>query len=138
MCEVKKILIYDNNCKYCTITSSLIKQSDDIKVIPWDNDVTQKFLKAQFDEPPFAMAVVDIENKKILLGEDATASIPENDMIRRLGRPIKNNYRKIADTIGVISGRNKSVDKYEGRYNLNDEATSYIEDLLRESKQISD
>lgn len=135
------IMIYDGECPYCKIASvSVDNINEDISIIQWDHELSQKFLDVQFEDPPFGLIFIDKSKDKVWLGEDATYEIAERAKETKIfSSLLKNNYDIISDTISAITNRDREIDKYEGIYNLDVETYDIIKQINKQSNSnISD
>ncbi|MDR9445018.1 MAG: DUF393 domain-containing protein [Haloquadratum sp.] len=125
------VLIFDAECPYCTVAASTLRTIDDLLLIGWDEPAAQRFLHAQFDAVPFAMALVEPGAETVHMGRSAAARLA-----RRAGSPalvgtlVRTQYDRIADVVGRLSGRERAVDTVSGQHELTDAAAGAIGELV--------
>lgn len=125
------VLIYDGECPYCSVAALALKRLDDVEAISWYDDAAQSFLRAQFDEEPFAMFLVDTRRDRVYAGRSAAKELAD-----RAGTPgvvgglVRENYDRIAGVVGTISGRGRDPDDYHAIYPLRDAARDRFDALV--------
>ena len=125
------VLIFDAECPYCTVAASTLRTIDDLQLIGWDTPAAQRFLRAQFETVPFAMALVEPVDARVYVGRTAAARLA-----RRAGSPalvgtlVRTQYDRIADAVGRLSGRTRAVDAISGQHELTAAAEASLEELL--------
>lgn len=137
MSEQNCIMIYDGECPYCKVASATVKNIENqISIIKWQNESSQKFLSKQFDDPPFGLVFIDPNKEKIWLGSDASSEIARRgEETKAFSGILNQNYNLIADTVSFLNDRDKEIDAYEGVYDIKDEAYDLVDELNEESKQ---
>ncbi|GAA5475449.1 hypothetical protein Hhis01_02878 [Haloarcula hispanica] len=65
MARYGSVLSYDGECPYCSVAAKALEQVEDIGAISWYEESAQSFLTAQFDDPPFAMVLIDQPAKQV-------------------------------------------------------------------------
>ncbi len=126
------VLIFDAECPYCTVAASTLRRIDNLQLIGWDDPMAQRFLEAQFEDVPFAMALIESGEGQVHMGRAAAARLA-----MRAGSPalmgtlVRTQYDRIAETVGRLSGRARAVDDVGGHYDLTDRAIACIDDLVR-------
>lgn len=113
------VLIYDGDCPYCSLAAVALKQLDDIVAVSWYADPVEDFLRAQFDDTPFAMVLVDPDEEIVYAGRSAAQELAD-----RAGTPgivgslVRDNYETIAGIVGGLSGRDRPPADYHDTYSL--------------------
>ncbi|GAA0506960.1 hypothetical protein SAMN04488066_101247 [Halorubrum aquaticum] len=124
------VLIFDGDCPYCSIAAVALRRLDDVAAVPWEADPVGPFLDAQFGARPFAMVLVDPDERRVYAGRAAAEELAE-----RAGTPgivgglVRDNYDRIAGVVGALSGRDRDPDDFHDAYDLTDEAAALVETL---------
>ncbi|WP_066416552.1 hypothetical protein [Halorubrum aethiopicum] len=124
------VLIFDGDCPYCSIAAVALRRLDDVEAVPWEADPVGPFLDAQFGARPFAMVLVDPDERRVYAGRSAAEELAE-----RAGTPgivgglVRDNYDRIAGVVGALSGRDRDPDDFHDEYDLTDEAAGLVETL---------
>ncbi|WP_311174069.1 DCC1-like thiol-disulfide oxidoreductase family protein [Halobellus ordinarius] len=131
MNDYDAILIYDGECPYCSVAARALGKLDDVGAISWYDEAAQEFLRAQFDETPFAMFLVDRRRNRVYAGRSAAEELAD-----RAGTPgivgslVRENYDRIAQVVGLASGRGRDPDDYHEIYPLADDAAGLFDGLV--------
>jgi len=121
------VLILDGECPYCSVAAVALKRLDDVVAVSWYADPVEEFLDAQFGERPFAMVLVDPDERRVYAGRSAAQELAD-----RAGTPgivgslVRENYERIAGVVGALSGRGRDPDDYHDTYRLGDSATALL------------
>ncbi|MFC5136348.1 MULTISPECIES: DUF393 domain-containing protein [Haloferacaceae] len=124
------VLIFDGDCPYCSIAAVALRRLDDVEAVPWEADPVGPFLDAQFGARPFAMVLVDPEERRVYAGRSAAEELAE-----RAGTPgivgglVRDNYDRIAGVVGALSGRDRDPADFHDAYDLTEEAAGLVETL---------
>ncbi len=124
------VLIFDGDCPYCSIAAVALRRLDGVVAVPWEADPVGPFLDAQFGARPFAMVLVDPREGRVYAGRAAA-----EELATRAGTPgivgglVRDNYDRIADVVGTLSGRGRDPDDYHEVYPLTDDARGRIDEL---------
>ncbi|MGZ0747077.1 DUF393 domain-containing protein [Haloparvum sp. AD34] len=117
------VLIYDGDCPYCSIAAVALQRIESIGAVGWAADPVGPFLDAQFDARPFAMLLVDPAEGRVYAGRSAAEELAE-----RAGTPgivgslVRDNYDVIAETVGMLSGRERDPADVQDTYELTEAA----------------
>jgi predicted DCC family thiol-disulfide oxidoreductase YuxK len=128
--QFESVLIYDDECRYCSVAARALERVEDIGAISWYDERAQSFLEAQFGATPFAMVLVDAAAEQVYAGQSAAA-----ELTRRAGMPelvgslVRDNYETIARVVGAASGRNRDPDDVHERYDLTTAGADQFEAL---------
>ncbi|KOX94154.1 hypothetical protein AMS69_09635 [Haloarcula rubripromontorii] len=134
MARFSSVLIYDGECPYCSVAAKALERLDDIGAISWYDESAQSFLTAQFDEPPFAMVLVDRPTKRVYAGRAAAEELAGRAGLPDLvGSLVRENYEKIAHVVGLASGRGREPDDVHERYRLTDDARDCFDTLAEDA-----
>ncbi|WP_256403525.1 DUF393 domain-containing protein [Halorubrum salinum] len=124
------VLIFDGDCPYCSVAALALRRLDGVVAVPWAADPVGPFLDAQFGSRPFAMVLVDPTERLVYAGRSAAEELAD-----RAGTPgivgglVRDNYDRIADVVGTLSGRGRDPDDVHDVYPLTDEASDRVDDL---------
>jgi hypothetical protein len=130
MSRFGSVLIYDGECPYCSVAARALERVDDIGAISWYDEPAQSFLAAQFDEPPFAMVLVDRTAQQVYAGRAAAEELAGRAGLPDLvGSLVRENYETIAHVVGLASGRGREPDDVHERYPLTDDARDCFDAL---------
>ena len=130
MARYGSVLIYDGECPYCSVAAKALEQVEDIGAISWYEESAQSFLAAQFDDPPFAMVLVDQPAAQVFAGRAAAEELAGRAGLPDLvGSLVRENYEKIARVVGLASGRGREPADVHERYALTDDARDRFDTL---------
>ena len=121
------VLIFDGDCPYCSIAAVALRRLDDVEAVPWEADPVGPFLGAQFGTRPFAMVLVDPGERRVYAGRSAA-----EELAKRAGTPgivgglVRDNYDRIADVVGALSGRDRDPADFHDVYDLTEEAAELV------------
>ncbi|RLM34661.1 DCC1-like thiol-disulfide oxidoreductase family protein [Haloarcula sp. Atlit-120R] len=134
MARFSSVLIYDGECPYCSVAAKALEQVDDIGAISWYDESAQSFLTAQFDEPPFAMVLVDRPTRRVYAGRAAAEELAGRAGLPDLvGSLVRENYERIAHVVGLASGRGREPDDVHERYRLTGGARDWFDTLAEDA-----
>jgi predicted DCC family thiol-disulfide oxidoreductase YuxK len=131
MDDYDAVLVYDGECPYCSVAARALGKLDDVGAISWYDEAAQDFLRAQFDETPFAMFLVDRRRNRVYAGRSAAEELAD-----RAGTPgivgslVRENYDRIAHVVGLASGRGRDPDDYHEIYPLTEDAAELFDELV--------
>ncbi|OYR73661.1 thioredoxin domain-containing protein [Halorubrum ezzemoulense] len=124
------VLIFDGNCPYCSVAAVALRRLEGVVAVPWEADPVGPFLDAQFGSRPFAMVLVDPVERRVYAGRSAAEELAD-----RAGTPgivgglVRDNYDRIADVVGTLSGRGRDPADVHDTYRLDDEAGEMVGSL---------
>ncbi|WP_435073203.1 DUF393 domain-containing protein [Halorubrum sp. HHNYT27] len=124
------VLIFDGDCPYCSVAALALRRLEGVVAVPWEADPVGPFLDAQFGSRPFAMVFVDPGERKVYAGRSAAEELAD-----RAGTPgivgglVRDNYDRIADVVGTLSGRGRDPADVHEVYRLTDAASDLVDDL---------
>lgn len=124
------VLIFDGDCPYCSIAAVALRRLEGVVAVPWEADPVGPFLDAQFGSRPFAMVLVDPAESRVYAGRSAAEELAE-----RAGTPgivgglVRDNYDRIADVVGTLSGRGRDPADIHEVYRLTDAASDLVAEL---------
>ncbi|OYR52901.1 DUF393 domain-containing protein [Halorubrum sp. Ea8] len=124
------VLIFDGDCPYCSVAALALRRLEGVVAVPWEADPVGPFLEAQFGSRPFAMVLVDPGRSRVYAGRSAAEELAD-----RAGTPgivgglVRDNYDRIADVVGTLSGRGRDPADVHETYRLTDAARDLVDDL---------
>jgi len=124
------VLIFDGDCPYCSVAAIALRRLEGVVAVPWEADPVGPFLDAQFGSRPFAMVFVDPVERRVYAGRSAAEELAD-----RAGTPgivgglVRDNYDRIADVVGKLSGRGRDPADVHETYRLTDAASDLVDDL---------
>ncbi|OYR38872.1 DUF393 domain-containing protein [Halorubrum sp. Ib24] len=124
------VLIFDGDCPYCSVAALALRRLEGVVAVPWEADPVGPFLEAQFGSRPFAMVLVDPGRLRVYAGRSAAEELAD-----RAGTPgivgglVRDNYDRIADVVGTLSGRGRDPADVHETYRLTDAARDLVDDL---------
>lgn len=108
-------LIYDGECPFCSTAAVAIKKIEGVGIIAWDDDASQQFLTAQFEDVPFSLVLVDLDSELVYVGPDAARELADRaGMPGLVGSLIGDNYDTMATAVQRTVGRGKPPDDASG------------------------
>jgi hypothetical protein len=124
------VLIYDGECPYCSVAAKALERTEDIGAVSWYHDAVAPFLRAQYDDEPFAMVLVDRDRGRVYAGRSAAEELAGRAGLPGLvGSLVRDNYEAIANVVGLASGRDRDPDDYHEVSRLDDDARERYESL---------
>jgi len=120
------VLVYDGRKEaFRTAVDVLTYGMDDVIAVPWESDVVQKFLEAQFGGRPFVFVL--IEGNAVHAGETAVKkAMDARGIASPVARGFEALYPKIAAPFGrVVHG--EAPAEIHGTYRLDPDAQEYVE-----------
>ncbi|AUX08462.1 hypothetical protein AArcSl_0818 [Halalkaliarchaeum desulfuricum] len=134
--EIRTVLIYDGECPYCSIAATAVRRLEDVAVVSWYDDAAQEFLTAQFGEAPFAMVLVDADERRVYAGRKAARELADRAGTPKLvGSLVRDNYERIASAIGRASGRDREAAPYHEEYPLEEAAAQRFDALAAAARE---
>ena len=124
------VLIFDGNCPYCSVAAVALRRLEGVVAVPWEAEPVGPFLDAQFGARPFAMVLIDPAERRVYAGRSAA-----EELASRAGTPgivgglVRDNYDRIADVVGTLSGRGRDPADYHDTYDLTEEARALVGDV---------
>lgn len=121
------ILIYDSDCPICSTAATLSNNVKDMIIVAWNDELSKKFLDAQFGECPFVMFL--ISDDKVYAGEDALEYLSELDGTGK--ELVGSQYSTITKFTSKLTGRDHSdVDNdFSGVFSLTEDAREVVESI---------
>lgn len=131
------VLIYDGDCFYCSAGAKALRRLGNVRPISWEDETAQRFLEDQFGEKPFAMFLVDLDERTVYAGRSAAKELSD-----RAGMPslvtdlVSAEYGGISKVVGVASRREREPDDYHGVYDLRERAEGSAQRLVEEARPL--
>jgi len=124
------VLIFDGDCPYCSVAAVALRRIEGVEAVPWEADPVGPFLDAQFGDRPFAMVLIDPRERRVYAGRSAAKELAD-----RAGTPgivgglVRDNYERIADVVGTLSGRGRDPADVHDTYELDPAAGDLVDGL---------
>jgi hypothetical protein len=124
----QSLLVYDGSTDlFRRAAETVTRCAMDITPVPWESDAIQAFLRAQFDEPPFAFILIDGES--VHVGEAAVKEALEGlDVAAPVARLAEQVYPTAAAPFGRVVHGQVPADIH-GTFPLDETAKTHIESL---------
>jgi hypothetical protein len=124
----QSLLVYDGSTDlFRRAAETVTRCATDITPVPWESDAIQAFLRAQFDDPPFAFIL--IEGESVHVGEAAVKEALEGlDVAAPVARLAEQVYPTAAGPFGRVVHGQVPADIH-GTFPLDETAKSHIEPL---------
>lgn len=124
----RPLLVYDGRHPLFRRAVAAFTRGTDLRPVPWKSPAVQRFLAAQFDEPPFAFCLV--EDGVVHVGSETV----ERALARHVDGPLPgllaDAYPATAAPLGrLIHGREPSP--LDGTFDLRPEASAHLDPLRR-------
>jgi len=130
----RPLLVYDGSTEPLRAAAEAFERgSGDFRVVPLESDRIRAFLEAQFDDPPFALLVV--EGDSVHVGDAAVERILEREGVPdAVADLFATAYPAVAGPFGRLVHGRAPTDRHE-TVALTDEARELLRPL-RESHEI--
>lgn len=131
MSSPPSVLVYDGRKEaFRTAVDVLTYGMDDVIAVPWESDVVQAFLEAQFGGQPFVFVL--IEGNAVHAGETAVKkAMDARGIASPLARGFEALYREIAAPFGrVVHG--EAPAEIHGSYRLDPDAQGYVDTIRQD------
>ena len=122
------VLVYDGRkAAFRTAVDVLTYGMDDVIAVPWESDVVQAFLEAQFGSRPFVFVL--IEDNAVHAGETAVKkAMDARGIASPVARGVEALYPKIAAPFGrVVHG--EAPAEIHGTYRLDPDAREFVDEI---------
>jgi len=127
---MRSVLIYDGDCAYCSGAAKALRRIGGIGSVPWEHEAAQAFLQEQFGEVPFAMVLVEVDERAVYAGRSAAKELADRAGMPSLASDLVSaEYDTISKVIGVASRRDREPDDYHSIYDLRDGTDDEVEAL---------
>ena len=126
----QSLLVYDGSTDlFRRAAETVTRCGTDITPVPWESESIQAFLRAQFDDPPFAFIL--IEGESVHVGEAAVKEALEGlDVASPVARLAEQVYPTAAGPFGRLVHGQAPADVH-GTFPLTEAAKTHIEPLRR-------
>jgi hypothetical protein len=130
------VLIFDGECPLCSAAATALRQLPEIGVVKWNNDAAQQLLAAQFDDPPFALVLVDGRADRLWIGPAAAGELCDRAGILTLVQDIvADNFERVGDAVRGIAGAKREPANLDGTRSLNAAAAAEYQTLAANARQ---
>ncbi|GCF13487.1 hypothetical protein Harman_14220 [Haloarcula mannanilytica] len=126
----QSLLVYDGSTDlFRRAAETVTRCATDITPVPWESDAIQAFLRAQFDDPPFAFIL--IQGESVHVGETAVKEALDGlNVADPIARLVKQLYPTAAAPFGRVVHGQVPADIH-GTFPLDEQAKAHIEPLRR-------
>jgi predicted DCC family thiol-disulfide oxidoreductase YuxK len=124
------VLVFDGDCPFCSAAASALRHVDGIGAVAHCDPESEAFLRAQFEDTPFALVFADAANETVYVGRYAASELCD-----RAGMPtlvtdmVGENYESIADAVRTVTGVERDPDPYHGTYPMSDAALAVFDEM---------
>ncbi|GAB3317147.1 DUF393 domain-containing protein [Haloplanus salinarum] len=126
------VLIFDGGYPFCSAAASVLRRLPKVGVLAWNGDAAQQFLTAQFDEPPFTLAFVEVTADQMWLGQAAAGELCGRASLSTFVQDlVEDKFERIADTMCVAVGSTRYAANLGGTRSLSDAATAKYDNFVR-------
>ena len=130
------VLIFDGECPFCSAAATALRQLPQVGVIEWNNDAAQQLLAAQFDDPPFALVLVDGRTDQLWIGPAAAGELGDRAGIPTLVQDIvADNFERVGDAVRGVAGAKREPANLDGTRSLNAAAAAEYQTLAANARQ---
>jgi hypothetical protein len=130
----RSLLVYDGSAEPLRAAARAFERaSEGVRLVRWESEPVQAFLRAQFDEAPFALLLV--EGDSVHVGDAAVERILEREGTpEALADLVATVYPTVAGPFGRLVHGREPADRHE-TVRLTDAAREHLRPL-RESHEI--
>jgi len=119
------VLIFDGECPLCSAAATALRQLPKVGVIEWDSDVAQRFLASQFDDPPFALVLVDKAANQLWIGPAAAGELCDRAGLPTLVQDIvADNFESVDEAVRGVAGAKRESADIDGTRSLSETAAT--------------
>lgn len=128
--EYHGVLVYDGECPFCSAAATALRRIPGVGAVSYNEEPAQRFLAAQFEDVPFALVFVDVDEELVYVGREAASELCD-----RAGLPVLvsdlvgANYESVADAVRTVAGVDREPDPYHDVVPLADVAREAFDDL---------
>ncbi len=134
--DCRAVLVYDGEYPFRSAAPSALRRLPEVGTLSWYDDRAQRFLEAQFDATPFAMVLVDIDERWVYVGPDAARELCERaGLPRLLPGLVGGSVESIGTPIGCTVDAVESSGPHHGSYPLSEAAEGCFETLAAAAEQ---
>jgi predicted DCC family thiol-disulfide oxidoreductase YuxK len=130
------VLIFDGECPCCSAAATALRQLPEIGVVEWNNDAAQQLLAAQFDDPPFALVLVDGRADRLWIASTAVGELCDRAGIPTLVQDIvADNFERVGDAVRGVAGAKWEPADLDGTRSLNAAAAAGYQTLATNARR---
>jgi predicted DCC family thiol-disulfide oxidoreductase YuxK len=118
--HAEPVLTFDGECHFCSAAATTLRRLPDVGVVEWNNDAAQQLLAAQFDDPPFALVLVDERADRLWIGSAAVGELCDRAGIPTLVQDtVADNFERVGDAVLGVAGAKREPADLDGTGSLN-------------------
>jgi len=130
------VLIFDGECPFCSAAATALRQLPEIGFVEWNNDAAQQLLAAQFDDPPFALVLVDGRADRLWIGSAAAGELCDRAGIPTLVQDIvADNFERVGDAVRGVAGSKRESADIDGTRSLTETAATRYRTLAANARR---
>jgi predicted DCC family thiol-disulfide oxidoreductase YuxK len=130
------VLIFDGECPFCSAAATALRRLPEIGVVEWNNDAARQLLAAQFDDPPFALVLVDGRADRLWIGPAAAGELCDRAGIPTLAQDIvADNFERVGDAVRGVAGSKRQPADLDGTRSLNAAAAAEYQTLAANARR---
>jgi predicted DCC family thiol-disulfide oxidoreductase YuxK len=130
------VLIFDGECPLCSAAATALRQLPKVGVIEWNSDVAQRFLAAQFDDPPFALVLVDGAADQLWIGPAAAGELCDRAGLPTLVQDIvADNFERVGDAVRGVAGAKRVSADIDATRSLSETAATEYRTLAANARR---
>lgn len=128
--EYDGVLVFDGDCPFCSAAASALRHVEGVGAVAHGDPGSAAFLRAQFDDTPFALVLADYADETVYVGRDAASELCERAGMPTLVRDVVgSNYESVADAVRTVAGVDREPDPYHGTYPMAEEAAELFPEM---------
>jgi len=129
------VLIFDGECPLCSTAATALRRLPNVGVIEWNSDVAQRFLAAQFGDPPFALVFVDGTADQLWIGPAAASELCDRAGLPTLVQDIvASKFERVGDAVRGVAGAKRESADIDGTRSLNAAAAAGYQTLAANAR----
>jgi len=130
------VLIFDGECPLCSAAATALRRLPELGVIAWNSDAAQQFLAAQFDDPPFALVLVDGTADRLWIGPAAAGELCDRADLPTLVQDIvADTVERVGDAVRGVTGAKREPDDIDGTRPLSEAAAAEYQVLAANARR---
>lgn len=125
------MLIFDGTCPFCSAAASALRRIEAVGILTWYDDAAQNVLEAQFEEPPFALVLLDPHESRVYVGGAAATELADRAGVPDpIGDFLGERYEPMAETIQRSVGSATAPEPVHAVLPLADDAKARFGELV--------
>lgn len=136
--ELTGVLVHDGECPFCSAAATALRRLPAVGTVEWDHEAAQSFLRAQFDDPPFAVVFVDADADRVFVGRDAAVEVCARAGVPALVQDVVDAaYDRASEAVRTATGGTRGPDRVHATRPLADAARGPLDRLLEAADPVS-